>query len=133
MKPFLDTNVLLYLFSADTGKADRAEDVMASGAVVSVQVLNEFVAVARRKLTMSWTEIAEAVQVIEQGCAVEPLTMEVHHAARRLAEQHKLAWYDALIVASALAADCDTLYSEDLHDGMRIEKRLRVRNPFAAE
>lgn len=130
MSAFLDTNVLLYLFSADPAKADRAEELVAIGAVVSVQVLNEFVAVARRKLSMPWGEIAESVRIIQDVCVVEPLTMDVHNDARRLAEQYLLAWYDALIVSAALASRCKTLFSEDLHDGLRVDNSLTVRNPF---
>lgn len=130
MSAFLDTNVLLYLFSADPAKADRAEELVAIGAVVSVQVLNEFVAVARRKLSMPWGEIAESVRIIQDVCVVEPLTVDVHDDARRLAEQYLLAWYDALIVSAALAARCKTLFSEDLHDGLRVDNSLTVRNPF---
>jgi predicted nucleic acid-binding protein len=132
MSVFLDTNVLLYLFSGEPAKADRAEELTAADGVVSVQVLNEFVAVARRKLALSWTEIAEAVSVIREACRVESLTLEVHNEARRLAESHQLAWYDALIVSAALLAGCTTLYSEDMHDGLRIGKTLTVRNPFRA-
>ena len=130
MRVFLDTNVLPHLFSGDGAKADRAEELAAGGAVVSVQVLNEFVAVARRKLAMTWAEVAEAVSIIQQACAVEPLTVPVHDEARRLAELHSLAWYDALIASAAIAAGCDTLYSEDMHDGLRIGRTLTVRNPF---
>jgi predicted nucleic acid-binding protein len=127
---FLDTNVLLYLFCADAAKADRAEELVAIGAVVSVQVLNELVDVARRKLSMSWGEIAESVRIIQDVCVDEPLTMDVHNDARRLAEQDLLAWHDALIVSAALAARCKTLFSEDLHDGLRFDNSLTVRNPF---
>lgn len=130
MSAFLDTNVLLYLFSADPAKADRAEELVAIGAVVSVQVLNEFVAVARRKLSMPWGEIAESVRIIQDVCVVEPLTVDVHDDARRLAEQYLLAWDDALIVSAALASRCKTLFSEDLHDGLRVDNSLTVRNPF---
>lgn len=130
MSVFLDTNVLLYLFSEDPAKADRAEELTAAGAVVSVQLLNEFVAVARRKLAMNWSEIAETIRIVQGVCVVQPLTVEVHHEARRLAEQLQLAWYDALIVSAALAAGCKTLFTEDMHDGLRIENALTVRNPF---
>lgn len=130
MSTFLDTNVLLYLLSEDATKADRAEELAAAESVVSVQVLNEFVAVARRKLEMTWADIAETMSAIHEACSVEPLTLEVHNEARRLAETHQLAWYDALIVSSALAAGCSTLYSEDMHDGLRIGRTLTIRNPF---
>jgi predicted nucleic acid-binding protein len=130
LSAFLDTSVLLYLFSGDPEKSGRAEELASSGATVSVEVLNEFVAVARRKLAMTWAEIAEAVSVIQQACSVEPLTVQVHDEARRFAERQSLAWYDALIVSAAIAAGCSTLYSEDLHDGLRIGGKLMVRNPF---
>lgn len=132
MSAFLDTNVLLYLFSGDPAKADRAEELIAADGVVSVQVLNELVAVARRKLAMSWAEVGEAVSVIQEACSVQALTVDVHNEARRLAEAHQLAWYDALIVSAAASAGCSTLYSEDMHDGLRIGKTLTVRNPFRA-
>lgn len=130
MNAFLDTNVLLYLLSADTAKADRAEKLVAAGSVISVQVLNEFVAVARRKLRMAWPDITEVISVLQQLCVVEPLTLEIHNDARRLAESHALAWYDAVIVSAALGAGCATLYSEDMQHGMRIDKALTIRNPF---
>lgn len=129
MNTFLDTNVLLYLFSEDQHKADRAEELIAQDAVISVQVLNELVAVARRKLGMTWSEVSEITRVIQGACAIEPITVEVHNEARRLAERYQLAWYDALIASAALAAGCKTLFSEDLHEGLRIDT-LAVRNPF---
>ena len=58
---FHDTNVLLYLMSADTAKADRAEALLARGGCISVQVLNEFASVASRKLAMPWSEIEETL------------------------------------------------------------------------
>lgn len=108
----------------------RRPKLLAAGGVVSVQVLNEFVAVARRKLQMAWPQIEEASAVLQHLCGVEPVTLEVHNDARRLAETHPLAWYDALIAAAAIAAGCSTLYSEDMQHGMRIGKALTIRNPF---
>jgi predicted nucleic acid-binding protein len=127
---FLDTNVLLYLVSADVRKADIAEQTIAAGGHVSVQVLNEFVSVARRKAGLRWTEIDDVLGSVRRICRVHALTTETHDAARTLAEKHKLSFHDATIVASAVAAGCDTLYSEDLQDGRRFGGTLRVRNPF---
>ena len=73
-RSFFDTNVLLYLQSAGAAKADRAEELIAGGGVISVQVLNEFVAVATRKLAMSLAEIRDVLSVVRSLCAVEPLT-----------------------------------------------------------
>ena len=95
---FFDTNVVLYLLSADTAKADRAEELLALGGTISVQVLNEFVAVASRKLGMSWVEIREVLAQIRAVCAVEPVTVETHDRALRIAERYGLSIYDSLIV-----------------------------------
>jgi predicted nucleic acid-binding protein len=63
-------------------------------------------------------------------CRVEPLTVEAHDTALRLARDHGFSFYDAMIIASALHADCDVLYSEDLQHGRGIDRRLTIRNPF---
>ena len=128
---FFDTNVVLYLLSADTAKADRAEELLALGGTISVQVLNEFAAVASRKLRMSWTEIREVLAQVRAVCAVEPLTLETHERALRIAGRYRLSIYDALIVSAALLAKCQTLHSEDMQDGQVVERQLTIRNPFA--
>lgn len=130
--PFFDTNVVLYLVGSDPAKADRAESLLVGGGVISVQVLNEFASVASRKQRMPWPEIEDVLRSVRALCRVEPLTVGTHDGARRLAQDHAFSFYDALIVASALGADCDTLYSEDLQHGRRIDRTLTIRNPFAA-
>ena len=127
---FFDTSVLLYLISADTLKAERAEEVLRGGGVVSLQVLGEFASVARRKSRMSWEEIGDALDVIRGVCRTEPVTEEVLDAALGLAARYDFSWYDAMIVASAQLAGCTTLYAEDMHSGLRIGRRLTIRNPF---
>lgn len=127
---FFDTNVLLYLVSADSRKADRAESLLAQGGHVSVQVLNEFASAARRKAAMPWEEIREVLGTVRQVCSVQTLTVATHDRALELAARHRLGFYDASIVASALDAGCATLYSEDLQDGRLFAGKLRVRNPF---
>jgi predicted nucleic acid-binding protein len=126
---FFDTDILLYVLSADEAKADRAEALIASGGVISVQVLNEFVSVASRKFAMRAPEIREVLSVFRSICAVEPLTIDTHDLALDLMERFQLSFYDALIVAAALLAKCNTLYSEDMHHDQKIES-LRIKNPF---
>ena len=128
---FFDTNVVLYLFSADAAKADRAEELIAGGGQISVQVLNELVAVARRKLEMSWREIRDVTAQVRAVLRVTPLTIETHERGVRVAERLGLSIYDGTIVASALLSGCGILYTEDLQDGQLIDGELRVRNPFA--
>ena len=128
---FLDTNVVVYLLSGDAAKADRAEALIDSKAVVSVQVLSEFTSVARRKSRLEWTEIDEILGTLRAACRVESLTLDTYDRARQLAERYALSWYDALIAASALLADCTILYSEDFQHGLVLDRKLKVVNPFA--
>ena len=103
---FFDTNVILYLLSADAAKADRAEELVAEGGRVSVQVLNEFAAVASRKLAMSWNDIGEILEHVRTVCGVEPMMIETHERGVALASRYGLHIYDAMIVASALLSGC---------------------------
>ena len=127
---FFDSNVPLYLISDDSAKANAAEELLAVGGVVSVQVLNEFVAIARRKHRMPWPGIRNSLSALRQVCSVVPLTTAVHDRAVQLSIRHDFHIYDANIVASALECGADTLYSEDFSDGRRIDG-LVIRNPFA--
>jgi predicted nucleic acid-binding protein len=129
---FIDTNVLVYLASGDPAKADRAEQIAAAGGTISVQVLNELANVARRKMSLSWPETHAFLSMERALLPVRPVTVEAHDAGLALAERYGLSIYDAMIAASALQAECDTLWSEDMHDGMVIENQLRVSNPFRA-
>ena len=127
---FFDTNVLVYIASGDDTKADQAERVVAAGGAVSVQVLNELVNVTRRKMRMSWADTHAFLDMMRNLLTVHPLTIETHDTGLRLAERYGLSIYDATIAASALHAGCDTLWSEDMQHGMRLDERLRVVNPF---
>jgi len=127
---FFDTNVLLYLLSADAAKADRVEEALAAGATISVQVLNEFAAVALRKLGMTVTEVRDALEPIMTVCKVLPITVETHQRGLQIAERYRFLIYDALIIAAALDSGCTTLYTEDMQNGQLIDDVLTVRNPF---
>lgn len=129
---FFDTNVVLYLLSADVEKADRAEELIARGGKISVQVLNEVVAVGRRKLGMSWREVLDVTAQVRSICRVTPLDVETHERGVRLAQRLGLSIYDAMIVASALLSGCGVLYTEDMHDGQVIDGQLKVCNPFVS-
>jgi predicted nucleic acid-binding protein len=128
---FFDSNVLLYVASGDPAKADRAERLIGEGGIISVQVLNEITNVARRKMGMSWMETHTFLSLVRSLLPVQPLTIDVHETGLALAERYGISVYDAMIAASALHADCDTLWSEDMQDGMTLDDRVRIINPFA--
>ena len=129
MTSFFDTNILVYAF-LDVAKRERALELIASGGVISAQVLNEFTNALRRKQKQDWAVIEAAVQSVRfRFPDIVPLTAHTHAAALALARDHALAFYDALIVAAAIEAGCDTLYSEDLQHSRSIGG-LAIVNPF---
>lgn len=127
---FVDSNVVLYLLSSDPGKADQAQALLRRRPWISVQVLNEVTHVCRRKLHMGWEEIDEFLLLIRWFCKVTPLTEAMHDHARLLAQQHGFSFYDACIVAAAMATKCHLLFSEDMQDGRQLSDGLLICNPF---
>ncbi len=127
---FVDTNVIVYAFTTDP-RAARAREILASGCVTSVQGLNKFSNVARRKLGMSWPEVISAVDAIRTLCSpISPIDVEMHASALKISERHGYAIFDSLMIAAALRSDCHMFCSEDMQDGFVIDSRLQIANPF---
>ena len=127
---FLDTNVLIYFAEQHEEKFPRSAELLESGGIASVQVLNEFANVARRKLRLDWPEIEEALLLIRSLLDIRPVTIETHETGVVLAARHGFQVHDAMIVAAALSAGCITLWSEDMQHGLLVEGRLRILNPY---
>ncbi|HEY6767675.1 MAG TPA: PIN domain-containing protein [Candidatus Sulfotelmatobacter sp.] len=135
---FLDTNIFVYAFDAKSpAKARKASQLIRQAAdtgegVVSYQVVQEFFNVAMRRFAQPMS-VAEAEQylitVFRPLMAVQS-SPALYIEALRLAGKHGFAWYDSIIVASALGSGCEMLYSEDFQDGRNIEG-LRIQNPFS--
>jgi predicted nucleic acid-binding protein len=131
VKGFFDTNVLIYAMAKNDPRAAKAEELLASGGIISVQSLNEFASVARRKLGMPWKKIKESLDLICILCSDQvPISLDTHQGALVIAEKYGYSIYDALIVSAALESGCKALYSEDLQDGQIINRQLTIRNPF---
>lgn len=128
---FADSNVVLYTTSKDDRRAVTALRLVADGLVISVQVLNEAANVMSRKWKRPWTETLDLLNGLRSQCRIVPVDEATHQLGIEIAIRHRLAIYDSMIVAAALLAGCDTLYSEDMHAGLVIENRLRIVNPFA--
>lgn len=128
---FFDTNVLLYVVSGDDRKADRAAELIGQGGTISVQNLNEYANAARRKLDLPWERLHLHLKALRETLDVVPVTLSIHVRGLQIAQRYRLSTYDAMIVASALEADCETLWSEDMHHDLRIDG-LTIRNPFAS-
>jgi predicted nucleic acid-binding protein len=130
---FFDTNILVYATAEADVRGSIAANLILDGGRISVQVLNEFANVARRKLKRSWPRIRAGLLAFEAAIPEPlPITVATHASAVTIAERDGLSFYDALIVASALEARCSTLLSEDMQNGRVIDGRLTIRNPFMA-
>ena len=127
---FLDSNVLIYAFTVDR-RAARAQALLERGCTISIQGLNEFANVARRKLRRSWTEIRADLAAIRLLCpTIVAIDSGIHDAALRLSVRYGFAFFDGLMVAAAVATGSATLWSEDMQDGMVVNGTLRIANPF---
>lgn len=129
MSAFLDTNILVYAQQQGV-KAEISQNLIAAGGTISAQVLNELANVLHKKQGKSWHDIELVLDDIDNVLnPALPLTAEINRAALALARAHNLPFYDALIVAAAIEAGCDTLYSEDLQHGRSFDA-LSIVNPF---
>lgn len=133
-RTFLDTNVVVYLYSADEqDKRALAEALFrkTDRVWISTQVLSELCNVLRRKFKLTYPEIAAVVDELRVACEVHVVTVETVAKALRLAERYRHSYFDSLILAAALECGCDVLATEDMQDGLLVEASLRVHNPFA--
>lgn len=128
-KPFIDSNVILYLLSNNATKADKAEAIVSAGGTISVQVLNEVTSVCHRKLNMDWLEIEAMLQAIKASLEVVPLTEQTHAKAVEISKRYQLSFYDAHICASAITAGATQLLSEDMQHSLHVDS-LVIKNPF---
>jgi predicted nucleic acid-binding protein len=138
VKAFIDTNVLIYWVD-DSARADLVEQLLAQQSVISVQVLNEFANVLRKKRAMRLEDIQTLSTMLIDTCEAFDLSVRTHQAALALMARYNLSVYDANIVAAAALSDCAILYTEDMQDGLNIKlpalansTSLVIRNPFRA-
>ena len=126
---FLDSNVILYLLSADAAKADTAETLLTHQPTISVQVLNEVTSVCLRKLKLEWPQTLDLIDAIKANCKVVALTVDTHAKALEVAQQHQVSFYDAHIISAAIFSGAHTLMSEDMQHGVTIQG-VQIHNAF---
>ena len=129
-RAFFDSNTLLYLISSDLEKARCVEELLSHRGCISVQVLNEFTNVARRKHRLGIEQIRPVLHALCEAIDVVPITIGIHAAGIDLIERYGFSTYDAMIVAAALECGCDKLLSEDMQNGMSVYGKLSILNPF---
>ena len=133
-KVFIDTNILIYAYSSDEKeKRDVVRDIIENSrinVVISTQVVNEFINVMRKKMTVSRMDLQIAVDELSQFGFVSLIDMGTISRALSISKLFKYAYFDSLIIASALENSCKILYSEDMQHGQVLEKKLTILNPF---
>jgi len=136
-KIFFDSNLWLYLFVRgktpdDISKGNAVKTLLRQSTDLysSAQVFNEVANVLQKKFKFSETDTLKILQEIDQLTHCIPLTKDLSFKALDLKVRYQFSWFDSLIVAAALEAQCDILYTEDLHGGLVVEQTLTVKNPF---
>jgi predicted nucleic acid-binding protein len=131
-KVFLDTNLWVYLNCADPKAATvrKLVENHSSVIIVSAQVLGELYNVLTRKGLADKDAAREIVNDLQQSFHVAPISSATVTLAMAINKRNAFTYWDSLIVAAALENGCKTLFSEDLHHGQLIDKKLTIKNPF---
>ena len=128
---FCDSNVLLYLFDDDSPKKGVATEILNEGAFIHPQVICEVANVLKRRFKFDKQEVIIAIEDIMTFCQCVPATEETLRTGLALIKRYDFQFFDSVIVAGALEANCTVLYSEDMHHELLVEKQLRILNPFS--
>jgi len=127
----LDTNVLIYLHdNSNLNKRAVAKDLLSDNPFISSQVVSEYLNVTRRLLPLSKEEILVQASNLFVGCTIVPVLPNTLILASTLVKKYNFQLFDAVIVAAAIESDCAILYSEDMHNGLVVENKLTIVNPF---
>ncbi len=126
---FLDSNVVIYAYSDDGRKKDVSISLLKMRPIISLQVINEVMNVAMRKLHLSCRDVRELFALLNRKCEVKIVDCATVERALTIVETYRYSYFDSLMIASSLEHDCRILYSEDLQHGQIIEG-LQIINPF---
>jgi predicted nucleic acid-binding protein len=132
-KVFLDTNVVIYLYSSDEPEKKKlCEEIIKNipDVNISTQVLNEFANTMKRKFNISYGEISNSIAELANNFIVSDVSTSTILSALRLADSLKYSYFDSLVLASSIECGCDILYTEDLNHGQIINESLKIVNPF---
>lgn len=136
-KFFLDTNIFVYsLEGSASAKARRStqlirQAIASHNGIVSYQVVQEFFNVALRRFTppMSSAEAEQYLATVFRPLLSVQSSNALYAEALHVRSRYRLSWYDSLIVAAAIEAECAVLYSEDMNDGQSFGS-MKIENPF---
>jgi predicted nucleic acid-binding protein len=130
---FIDTNIWLYAFieSSEAQKRASAKAIVQSfDVVISTQVINETCVNLLKKTSLQEAEIRRLVAAFYTKYTVTKIERSTLLTASELREKYSLSFWDSVIVACALWADCSILYTEDMQHGLKVDEKLTIVNPF---
>ena len=129
---FLDTNMIVYLYSED--EIEKREEIISivskNDVFISTQVVNEFSNVLYKKFNLKTNEILPVIEELQENFKIANINMDTIKLAHRIKDKYKYGYFDSLIISSALENDCSILFTEDLHSNQKIEEKLKIINPF---
>jgi predicted nucleic acid-binding protein len=130
-KVFIDSNIIIHALGQTSSNAGQAAKLLADSPIISTQVLSETINVLSRKpFLLPIAEIRRLILTLEDKCHIEIISAKTVSGALDIAERYKFSWYDSLIVATAISANCSILYTEDMQHHQKIDGGLRIVNPY---
>lgn len=131
-KAFADSNVVLYAFGKDSdARKAVAFELLAAKPCISTQVLNEVLNVLYRKFAFSHKQAQDVFEFLTSNLPVLPVGLPEIASGLDIKRKTGYSYWDSLIIATALNGGCNSLYTEDLSHGQKLEKHLTIINPFA--
>jgi predicted nucleic acid-binding protein len=127
---FLDSNILIYLVENNADKKAKVLSIISTDCMISTQVVGENINACMRKLKMTKEKAFKHANELLATLSIKTIQPSTIEAGMMICNKYQLSWWDSLIVAAALENNCEILYSEDMQDGLVIEKRLTIVNPF---
>lgn len=130
-RTFIDSNIILYLFSNNDKRKELVTSLLAAEYVISTQVVNENVNVCLRKLRIPKEEAYNHGDNLLNTFTIANIYPSTIILAFDLSIRYKLSYWDSLIVAAAIENKCEVLFTEDMHEGLIIDGKLTIVNPFS--
>lgn len=130
---FIDTNIWLYAFldSGEAKKSSRAKQILKqTEPILSVQVINEICVNLIKKADFTEEQISQLVEALYEKYPIVEMDEGILLDASQLRREYALSFWDSMVVACALAANANILYSEDMQDGLVIRETLEIKNPL---
>jgi predicted nucleic acid-binding protein len=132
----LDSNIVLYNHDNNehhTHKKTTAARLLDENPVVSSQVISEYFNVMQKKHKVEKKVLIRVSVLWLEKCHIQPVTLTTVKTARQLIDKYMFQLFDGIIVAAAIEAQCDILYSEDMQHNQIINGTLKIINPFMDE